>query len=206
MYIPHYFKQNNQEQIIELIQKNEFAVMMVNIENKIEAVHLPFQLILKEDKIILQAHLAKQNKLALAINNQLEALVIFQGAHAYVSSSWYGHINVPTWNYEAVHCYGKLQPLDETATEALMQQTMNKYESTITNGMRYEQLPEKLKTNLLKEIVAFEITVAEVQAKSKLSQNRNEQDYQNIINNLENGNENDKNTAIAMKNIIKNES
>lgn len=201
MYIPKYFNQNDVDKTIAFINENEFAVLNTLVNSKIEAVHLPFILKVENDKWILEAHLSAHNAIAHAINNEEKALVVFQGPHAYVSSSWYGQINVPTWNYEAVHCYGKLQKLNAEETDKLMRFTMNKYESTQQQGMKYEELPEKLKSNLLKEIVAFKIEVEDVQAKSKLSQNRNEKDFNSVIHHLEKGNEQAKQIAEAMKKL-----
>jgi transcriptional regulator len=40
-----------------------------------------------------------------------DEVLAFSGPHSYISSSWYDHENVPTWNYIAVHVYGKIKLL-----------------------------------------------------------------------------------------------
>ncbi|MBK8473954.1 MAG: FMN-binding negative transcriptional regulator [Sphingobacteriales bacterium] len=92
--------------------------------------------------------------------------------HAYISPQLYeSPINVPTWNYIAVHAYGKAQLIaDEIAATALLEQTINYYEAQYM--VQWNSLPQDYKDRLLKGIVAFEIVVTELQGKQKLSQNK----------------------------------
>lgn len=115
-----------------------------------------------------------------------DVLVMFQGPHAYISSSWYSRENVPTWNYQAVHMYGKASMLekDELAEELTIM--LEKYEKHRDNPVLWDKLSPKLLERELKGIVGFKIKVEDIQAAYKLSQNRNETDYMNIIEQLQN--------------------
>ena len=126
-------------------------------------------------------------------------LVIFSGAHTYISSSWYDHENVPTWNYLAVHVYGKvkLHSLEESI-EAL-KRLVNKYEAKSEKPVRIEDLSKKTMLQAC-GIVSFEIEITAVEAKKKLSQNRDDKNYQTIISKLENSNDNQ---AIAVAEEMK---
>jgi transcriptional regulator len=101
-----------------------------------------------------------------------DVLTIFSGPHAYVSPSWYGvSPMVPTWNYLAVHVYGRLELIDDEATLlSLLQDTAAKYEApraqpwTFTNDDPYVQ-------KLLKAIVGFRIVISRIEGKWKLGQN-----------------------------------
>lgn len=113
-----------------------------------------------------------------------EALVIYQGPHAYVSSSWYSHENVPTWNYQAVHIYGKVEVLSQDELKKSLTNMLYKYESHRENPILWGKIPPNLLEAELRGIVGFRIKVQEIQAAYKLSQNRSEDDYKNIIQNL----------------------
>jgi transcriptional regulator len=202
MYIPEYFKENDKDKIKSFIDENDFGILIANVQGTMQAVHIPFMLFENENRFVLKSHFASKNPLAESIKNNNEVLIIFPGPHAYISSSWYHYMNVPTWNYIAVHCYGKLSEVDEKETENILQQMVQRYESSREGGLQWNDYPEKLIANLKKELIAFEINVDRVEAKYKLSQNRNEKDFQSAVAHLENENAyHSKDIAAAMKKI-----
>ncbi len=109
---------------------------------------------------------------------------MFQGPHAYISSSWYEEENVPTWNYQAVHVYGKASILNEEELKQDLAMLLCKYEKHRKNPVLWDKLSTQLLEKQLKGLVEFKIKVQEIQAANKLSQNRNEVDYHNIVNRL----------------------
>jgi len=111
-------------------------------------------------------------------------LVINQDPHAYISSSWYSHENVPTWNYQAVHVYGMASIMSEEELEEDLKLLLQKYEAHREHPVLWDSLSSQTKKQI-KGIVGFKIKIQEVQAAYKLSQNRNETDYQNIIDELQ---------------------
>jgi len=193
MYIPSFNKFEDQQEAISFMQKYSFATIVTVKDGLPVATHLPFLIKQKDDKVILSAHFAKANPQAVdSINNN--ALVIFTEPHAYISPKHYEKTeSVPTWNYLAVHAYGKCVLLDgEENKAALLKETIKYYESDYLK--QWDSLPDDFKQKMMKGIVAFEIVVDDLQAKSKLSQNRTEKERENIITefkNSENSNEQD---------------
>jgi transcriptional regulator len=114
-----------------------------------------------------------------------EVLVVFHGPHAYVSPSWYAEpVNVPTWNYVAVHAYGTARPM-ETPRElrALLQALVDHHESGFAQPWRME-LPEDYLADRMRAIVGFEIPIARIEGKFKLSQNRPPADRRSVAREL----------------------
>jgi transcriptional regulator len=130
---------------------------------------------------------------------------MFQGPNAYISSSWYGHEEVPTWNYQAVHVYGKASILEKDELIEELTVMLEKYEKHRKNPVLWNKLSPQLLESQLKGIVGLKIKVGEIQAAYKLSQNRNEADFIKIIDKLQNeGNPNSKQMAELMEKRLKN--
>ena len=184
MYIPDLYKNENQEDIQNFIHQNGFGILVNQTDGKLWATHIPLLLEEKNGKQILVGHVSRENPQAESFQSNNDVLAIFSGAHTYISSSWYDHENVPTWNYLAVHVYGKVQlhSLEET-TEAL-KRLVNKYEVKSEKPIRVEDLSKKT-MHQARGIVSFEIEITAIEAMKKLSQNRDDKNYQNIISNLE---------------------
>ncbi|RKJ39717.1 FMN-binding negative transcriptional regulator, partial [Butyricicoccus sp. 1XD8-22] len=132
----------------------------------------------------LTGHMAYGNPQWRTFETCEDVLVMFQGPHAYISSSWYEKENVPTWNYQAVHIYGTVSILKNEELVQDLTMLLQKYEKHRENPVLWEKLSPEILEKELKGIVGFKMKVEEIQAANKLSQNRNEKDYQNIINKL----------------------
>lgn len=201
MYIPEQYKNENQQDIQNFIHYNGFGILVNQTDGRPWATHIPLLLEEKDGKQLLVGHISKENQQADSLNNDDEVLSIFSGAHTYISSSWYDHENVPTWNYLAVHVYGKVKihSLDETV-EAL-KRLVDKYEAKVKSEkpVRVEELSKKTMMQA-RGIVSFEIEITDIQAVKKLSQNRDNKNYTNIISKLENSNDNE---AIAVAEEMK---
>ncbi|WP_286230895.1 FMN-binding negative transcriptional regulator [Neobacillus mesonae] len=205
MYIPKYFKVTNVDEIWDFVQKNSFGTIVTTEQGKPIATHLPLGLHKKGDDYYLTGHMAYGNPQWRTFESCEDVLVMFQGAHAYISSSWYSHENVPTWNYQAVHMYGKASILEKDQSIEDLTKMLEKYEGNRENPVLWDKLSPQLLESQLKGIVGFKIKVGEIQAAYKLSQNRNETDYTNIVNNLQNETSpNSKEMAELMKNKRKN--
>ncbi|MEO8446970.1 MAG: FMN-binding negative transcriptional regulator, partial [bacterium] len=113
MYTPEHYKIKDHKEIVEFINKNSFAILITNNKGKINATHLPLLLRSGEgEQGCLYGHVAKANDQWKHPDE--EVLVIFSGAHKYISSSWYeSNQSVPTWNYLSVHVYGKIKILED---------------------------------------------------------------------------------------------
>lgn len=184
MYIPKQFKINDFKEIQEFVQANSFGTLITTQNGKPIATHLPLQLINEQDAFYVTGHMAYGNPQWKTFENSEQVLVIFQGPHAYVSSSWYEKENVPTWNYQSIHLYGTATLLNEDELKQDLAKLMNNYEKHRKDPVMLENLSLSLVEKELKGIIGFKIDVKEVQAAYKLSQNRTETDYRNIIKNL----------------------
>ncbi|MEN2768239.1 FMN-binding negative transcriptional regulator [Ornithinibacillus xuwenensis] len=199
MYIPKHFNVNDFKEIREFIIRHSFGTI-VTIENgKPIASHLPLELHQQGDDYVITGHMAYANPQWRTIEAD-NVLVMYQGPHAYISSSWYKSENVPTWNYQSVHVYGTGSIMSEQELQEDLVLQLRKYEEHRDNAALWENLSNQTKKQI-KGTVGFKIKMTEVQAAYKLSQNRNEEDYHNIVNKLyEEKDNNSKALAEVMKN------
>jgi transcriptional regulator len=109
---------------------------------------------------------------------------VFSGAHSYISSSWYHHVNVPTWNYLSVQVTGRTSILTEEETLELLRQQVDKYEARSTCPVSIESMTEAYVSKEMRGLVAFSMTIDTIQGAAKLSQNRDDTNYQAIISEL----------------------
>ncbi len=185
MYIPEIYKNENQEEIQNFIHQHGFGVLVNQTDGKLWATHIPMFLDTDaEGRPILTGHLSKLNPQGGSFKTNDDVLAIFSGAHAYVSSSWYDHENVPTWNYLAVHVYGKVRVLNHEEAVHSLKKLVDKYEAESANPVRVEDLSEKTMREA-RGIIAFEINITSIEAQKKLSQNRDDKNYKSIISELE---------------------
>lgn len=187
MYVPKRFQATSNQGIIEFLQKNSFATLVVNGIDGLAASHIPLHISHKEgDQFVLQGHVSTANELCQYFVGNHEFLAVFMHQHTYISSSWYKDANVPTWNYIAVHVYGKMTTMVGQELVDSLGKMVDKYEDDSRNDrFKMSHLSEKYMSAHLKGIVGFEMSMDRIEASYKLSQNRNDADYVNIIRELE---------------------
>jgi transcriptional regulator len=183
MYTPKHFKPEDDAAVLEFIKQNGFGTLISHVDGKLWATHLP--LLLSADGATLIGHVSRGNKAWKDFNRDQEVMAIFQGAHTYISSSWYNHENVPTWNYTAVHVYGRVGILSEDQLRQSLKVLTDKYEKDSEQPITVEKLSGEYMKKALLGIVGFEIEIAGIEAAYKLSQNRDEVSYHSIIRQLE---------------------
>ncbi|MCD2138539.1 FMN-binding negative transcriptional regulator [Salinicoccus halitifaciens] len=184
MYIPKHFKVDDIDEIKNFINQNGFGTIITVKDGKPQATHTP--MILEEDAAgewTITGHISKGNDQWKSFDGHENTLLMFQGPHAYISSTWYEDENVPTWNYQSVHLYGHCRQMTETEMETDLIKLLDKYEGHDSDGATWDNLSETTRKQI-KGIVGFKVKVEEVQAAYKMSQNRNEDDYQNIVHEL----------------------
>jgi len=186
MYTPKYFKVTSFDEIRDFVRLNSFGTLITTKKGKPIGTHLPLQMSKEKDAYYITGHMAYGNPQWRTFETCDDVLVMFQGPHAYISSSWYEHENVPTWNYQAVHIYGRGSILDEEELKQDLTRLLQKYEKQRENPVLWDKLSPSLLEKELKGIVGFKVKVEEIQAAYKLSQNRNETDHINIIEQLQN--------------------
>ena len=177
MYIPKPFEVTDEKEIYEFVEANAFGQLVSNCEGRLFSTHIPFSL--SNDRTQLLGHLAKQNPQVNDIQDE-EILVTLQGAHDYISPSWYVGSGVSTWNFQSVHIYGHCKVFnDPEALRQVVNTLTNKYESTMAKPWLPEYNPK-----MLGAIVGIEITISEIQCQYKLSQNRSKKDQEKVIEKL----------------------
>jgi transcriptional regulator len=185
MYIPDLYKNEDKESIIQFLKENAFGLLINQTNGKLWATHIPLELeINKEGEQVLMGHISKENPQWTAFESNDQVLAVFTGSHSYISPSWYDHENVPTWNYTAVHVYGKIKIIEGEAVIDSLTKLVDKYEQNSKCPVRVADFSKKTMMQT-RGIVAFEIKIEEIQAQNKMSQNRDDKNYTNIISELE---------------------
>jgi transcriptional regulator len=184
MYTPKLYREEDRPRILEFIQKNDFATVVVHDGEKPVASHLLMEVTENEGGWFINSHMSRANPMWKLFERNAEVLVIFQGPHTYITPTWYNHLNVPTWNYQAVHLYGRPRLVtDQAEAYQLLKRLTDRYEKS--DRYRMETLPPDFVEKEMKGVMAFQIEVTQIQANYKLSQNRDDEDYWNIVSHLE---------------------
>jgi transcriptional regulator len=203
MYNISYFKAKEHKQIVDFMQCHPFAVLTGCINNKPVATHVPLLIKEREDKLFLQGHIMRKTDHHRAFENNPNILVIFTGPHTYVSASWYTHKQeASTWNYLTVHAKGTLTFQNKSFLLDVLKETTAHFEDNAASPSLFEHLPEEYVEKLSEAIIAFEIEISEIDHVFKLSQNKDEESYNSIIENLSKGEEDAKRVATLMKQNI----
>ncbi|WP_339172509.1 FMN-binding negative transcriptional regulator [Anoxybacillus sp. FSL W8-1294] len=205
MYIPSYFQIQDEDVIYDIIENNSFATLFSQHNGNPFATHLP--LTLDKNKEYLYGHFARLNPQWKDIEDQ-DVLAIFHGPHCYISPSWYEtNIAVPTWNYVAVHVYGRVKIVDneQELINSLCDMVL-KYEEP-NSSYKLDKVDTKYLESMAKGIVGFKIKINKIKGKAKLSQNHPLERQKLIIQRLEQiPNENNQKIASLMKRNLRKKS
>lgn len=185
MYIPEHFRLRHDADAIAFMSANPFSILISSTENGPFATHLPLFVRAEEERILLHGHVAKANPHWRYLEQNAECLTIFHGPHAYISPTNYtARESVPTWNYAAVHVYGKARIFaSEQDLHGMLHELMETFEPAYRE--QWQGLSQKYQENMLRQIVGFEILATKIEGKFKLSQNRTREDQANVIASLE---------------------
>lgn len=132
------------------------------------ASHVP--LVLSDDGLRLRGHVAKANPQWQHMDGE-RVLAIFHGPHAYISPSWYVEQDeVPTWDYVAVHAYGRaVIATSSDCVRAILCDLMRQQEPA---SPLLGRMSEPSFAGMMRAIVAFEIELDTIEGAAKLSQNK----------------------------------
>src|SRR5947209_8099898 len=191
MYTPVHFAEADGDRIVALIEQYGFATLIstsfTGESAGLQISHLPLQLDrTRGSQGILIGHLARANPHCALLVDHAEACALFHGPHSYISPTWYVDENprwpnVPTWNYVAIHVYGRVRRIDDEAAKwKIVSDLVAQYEGTGSSGPN-----SKEHAGQLGAIVGFEMIIDRIEAKAKLSQNRSQTDQQRVIEKLE---------------------
>lgn len=196
MYIPKHYREEDRQTILAFLRRNNFAALVTFDGEKPIATHIPVEVVESENGWTVYGHLSRANAQKKTFGGQ-EALLIFQGAHTYISARWYAEAAVPTWDYMIVHVYGKVREIQGDELYSVLSHLVQKHESN--TSYRLEGLPQDLVQKEIKGIIGFAVDVTRIEAGYKLSQGRTEEDRGNIVSELEKrGDEDSKEIAQAI--------
>ncbi|TGM53361.1 FMN-binding negative transcriptional regulator [Leptospira adleri] len=171
MYIPKAFEETDENKLISFIRENSFGIITSGSDASLEASHIVLHPEKNETgKLFLFGHFARANNHWKNIKGPV--LVVFPGAHCYISPTWIGEAHsVPTWNYAAVHVSGNLSFLDDLQTQERVAQLVSSYETVPSKDWKLD-FEDSYFQRTIKGLVAFQIEVTKLEGKFKLSQNK----------------------------------
>jgi transcriptional regulator len=184
MYVSKLNLQTNTVLVEKYIKQHGFATIVSGTGTDMTATHTPLMLQKGEDGDYLIGHIARPNGQSLHIKNGEQVMAIFMDSHTYISSSWYDHVNVPTWNYIAVHIYGVFIELTKEETIQALHHLVDKYEDGRQDRFHIDQMEEHKFHSEIRGITAFKIKINKIDAAWKLSQNRDDKNHAAVIGQL----------------------
>ena len=185
MYSPTYNRIEDRPELLAFMRANSFAVLVTGTGGTLHASHLPVMVNPADgQKIKLDMHMAKNNPQWREFFDD-EVMVVFSGPHAYVSPRWYeDEERVPTWNYAAVHAYGLPKLIEDRKVKHKNQRQL--VEILDPQWLpKFDALRPEYVEKMLDGIVNFEIEVARLETRWKLSQNRSRREQELIAAALE---------------------
>jgi transcriptional regulator len=188
MYNYSHYKEQDKELVIEFMRNHPF-ITLIGCDKTLRPVvtQVPVLIEEKEGRLFIYGHIAKKSDHHKAFAENPNALALFTGAHTYVSGSWYAGNpqQASTWNYISVHARGEIKFLGEENLVGFMKKLSLHFENNnLQSSTVYDNLPVDYKEKMIKAIIAFEIEVIELDNVHKLSQNRDEKSYDNIVTEL----------------------
>jgi len=185
MYVPKHNQNEDRAALLAYMRAYSFAALATCGPGGLMATHLPFVIEEEDGRITLLAHMARANPQWRDFAAAVDALVIFMQPHAYVSPRHYdSRQNVPTWNYVAVHAYGRPALIEERAAKIELQQKLIRQHDPAYLAQMAE-LPESYLDARLGAIVSFSLVVTRIDARYKLSQDKNAAERERIARELE---------------------
>lgn len=179
MYIPPHFVPDGPEALHRIVREHPLGTLVTQGPAGLDADHLPFEF---DPDVgphgLLSAHVARANPVWQRCPSGSPVMVIFRGAQAYISPSWYptkheAHRQVPTWNYEVVHAHGVLTVHDdERFVRRIVARLTRRHEAGEAKPWKMGDSAPDFIDSLLGQIVGLEIALTSLVGKSKLSQNK----------------------------------
>jgi transcriptional regulator len=191
MYTPKAFEVTDLPVLHAAMKQSELATLVTITTNGLVATHLP--LLLDETKGeygTLTGHVSRANVQWRETDPKAEALIIFLGLDSYVSPNWYpakqetGRV-VPTWNYAAIHAYGRITFIEDPEwLRTMVSDLTRKHEASFPAPWQVTDAPAVYIDSQLKAIVGFEFKILRLEGKQKFNQNRSVEDRRGVIQGL----------------------
>ena len=184
MYAPPYNQLEDCAELLQFMRAHNFCLIVTGTGGELAGSHLPCIIEERGAQLVLVMHMARANPQWQGFFDD-EVLVVFAGPHAYVSPRWYEEKErVPTWNYAAVHAYGKVTVTTERAAKHAAQRELVAQLDPQWLP-KFDALRAEYVENMLNGIVTFDIAVTRLETRWKLSQNRGRREQELIAAELE---------------------
>jgi transcriptional regulator len=203
MYTPKAFEVKDLPMLQATMKHSELATLVTFTSRGLVATHLP--VLLDESRGpygTLSGHVSRGNLQWKETDAATEALIIFLGLDTYVTPNWYpakqetGRV-VPTWNYEAIHAYGRISFFEDAERlRTLVTDLTNRHEARFPAPWKVTDAPAAYIDSQLKAIVGFELEIARLEGKQKFNQNRSIEDRMGVIEGLR-GLQDERKTQVA---------
>ncbi len=187
MYNFSYFKEKDKKTLLNFIEAYPFAFMTGSFSSGEQvATQVPVLLEERKGELFFQGHFMRNTDHHKAFVENPHTLLVFSGPSCYVSASWYSNPQIgSTWNYMSVHVSGQVNFMTNQQLVAFMRKLTLKFEKGNTQSQTfYDNLPDQFLNKMMPAIVGFEIKADQLGNVFKLSQNRDEKSYLNIISKL----------------------
>jgi transcriptional regulator len=182
-YIPKQFKIDGPDRISSFLRQFSFATIVVAQNDQIDTVQVP--MMISADHKTMSFHIAHGNPIKNIFATNPKVLVLFNGPHGYISPRWYSQPNVPTWNYTTVHVMGKItQSLLQDELFQDLKQLVSLYESQEFVEKMFVGDDLKMMAGQIQGIIGYKMDILDIQAKFKLSQNRDKESRENVVREL----------------------
>lgn len=188
MYNFSYFKEKDKQAILQFLEEYPFAFMTGSFLSGTQvATQIPILIEERDGELFLQGHIMRKTDHHKAFMENPNALLVFTGPSCYVSASWYSTPQIgSTWNYMSVHIAGQVDFMTDKELIIFMRKLTLKFENGNTQSLTfYDNLPDHFLDKMMPAIVGFEIKAEKLENVFKLSQNRDEKSYLNIISELD---------------------
>lgn len=188
MYNFSYFKEKDKENLLSFIEEHPFAFMTGSyLSGGQVATQIPIMLEERNNELFLQGHIMRNTDHHKAFVENPKVLLVFTGPSTYISASWYSNPHIgSTWNYMSVHISGEVTFMSNEELIQFMRKLTLKFEKgNMQSQTIYDNLPDAFLSKMMPAIVGFEIKAEKMENVFKLSQNRDEKSYLNIISKLE---------------------
>ncbi len=197
MYINNHFRIDDVSVLHRVVNDARFG-LLVSGGDLLTATHIPFVLHPEHGELgALIAHTPRADRISRQFDGETDMLAVFTGPVAYVSPTWYEELGLPTYNFVAVHAYGRPRGIDSREQVlAHLRELVNIHEHANGTAASLDDAPPGYIDALLPHIAAFELVIERLEGKLKLSQNKSRSDRDGVIHGLhERGHEHD--VAIA---------
>ena len=181
MYQPDEFRDNSTGRAYAHIMDNPFGILVTGCGGNLNATHLPFLLDEEHSPSGLLGHFARRNESLAELPDGEEVMAIFAGSDAYISPSLYrAEKDVPTWNYSAVHLYGRYRRVGQRELSSILARTVDRFERKRSEPWRLDSLPESITRSLSRGVIGFRIETTRIEGGYKLSQDKLAADVESV--------------------------